>query len=231
MSSDQPSVKFDVLGQADLVPGWLYECDRGNTRMTSGADPLPRLLGAIGNQGGFRKRNGIAGKPVVVALTSSESHPDWPDSWDPATGRYLYFGDNRTPGRDLHDTPRGGNVVLRDIFSASHGAPWNRKSIPIVLVFRKGNFGRDQEFVGLAVPGADGVSEEDELVAVWRTGDAGRFQNYRAIFTILDTGRISGAWVRRTALERNVDLDGSDVPTALTDWIDSRVYRARTDAM
>jgi hypothetical protein len=32
-----------------------------------------------------------------------------------------YYGDNRSPGNELHRTRRGGNVLLRDAFGAAQG--------------------------------------------------------------------------------------------------------------
>jgi hypothetical protein len=38
---------------------------------------------------------------------------DWPDHLDPRTGIVVYYGDNRSPGRELHKSPRHGNLILR----------------------------------------------------------------------------------------------------------------------
>ena len=58
-------------------------------------------------------------KKLVVLCTSGEDK-DWPDRLDPGTGIFTYYGDNRKPGRDLHNTPRGGNGLLRDTFESLH---------------------------------------------------------------------------------------------------------------
>ncbi len=103
-------------------------------------------------------------------------------------------GDNKKPGHKLHDTKLKGNLLLRNVFGAIHTG--DRHHTPPFFVFTKGHKGRDVMFRGLAVPGAKGVSQVDDLVAVWRTKNQQRFQNYRALFTILDQSTISRAWLR-----------------------------------
>jgi len=39
--------------------------------------------------------------------------PDWPDSPDRETGVFTYYGDNKKPGRELHDTGRDGNPIWK----------------------------------------------------------------------------------------------------------------------
>jgi len=68
--------------------------------------------------------------------------------------------------------------------------------VPPFFVFGKGPAGRDVVFLGLAAPGAPDVTPRDDLVAVWKTLDEQRFQNYRAIFTVLDVPVVSREWIR-----------------------------------
>src|ERR1022692_3069384 len=87
-----------------------------------------------------------------------------------------------------------GNLILRNLFDEAHTS---RSSIHFPPIFLFGNTGtfRDVRFLGLAVPGAEGLGSDDDLVAVWRTSSDGiRFQNYKATFTVLDVGRISRLW-------------------------------------
>ena len=49
-------------------------------------------------------------------------------------------------------------------------------------------------FRGLAVPGVEG-NVADDLVTIWRSKGGERFQNYRALFTILNAGAISREWI------------------------------------
>ena len=102
-------VPFDKLTNADLTVEAVYE---GGTVGNSGDDPLGKIV-PVGNQGGFR----YAGSPKkddlrLVVLYTSGADRDWPDALDRETGLFTYFGDNREPGKDLHDTSRGGNAIL-----------------------------------------------------------------------------------------------------------------------
>jgi hypothetical protein len=56
--------------------------------------------------------------------------PDWPDFIDVYTGVLTYFGDNKEPGIDLHETSRRGNKLLQSCFTSLHNAPDQRGKIP-----------------------------------------------------------------------------------------------------
>jgi len=190
--SNQLKVPFKDLGAVDLVVDCLYE---GGTRGNIGDDPLVPLLG-VGNLGGFRFLGPVSPFSVQLCVLYTDlSDLDWPDRLDPETGAFSYYGDNKTPGRDLHGTTRGGNLILRETFDRLQAG--KRDEIPPFLVFTKGAKGRDVVFRRLAVPFAAGVSQVESLVAVWRTKREQRFQNYRARFTILDVPVIDRAWLKR----------------------------------
>src|SRR3954449_11914637 len=106
------TVAFADLQGADLHVDRVYEGgSAGNVR----DDPLHRLL-PVGNQGGFRYKGQPASDGIrLIALYSSGADPEWPDFLDPFTGTFTYYGDNKAPGRDLHDTQRRGNLILKDI--------------------------------------------------------------------------------------------------------------------
>ena len=74
---------------------------------------------------------------------------------DPYTGVFTYFGDNRSPGRVLDDTPRSGNLLLSRVFARAHGEPAGRAKVPPFLLFDKPGGGRDVRFRGLLAPGSD----------------------------------------------------------------------------
>ena len=118
----------------------------------------------VGNQGGFRALGPVAARKLVV-LYSSLDNPEWPDYLDLHSGTFTYHGDNKEPGNELHHMPRGGNALLRRCFASVHSS--RRNEVPPFFVFTRGGKGRDVVFRGLAVPGADGVT--DDLTAVWKS--------------------------------------------------------------
>jgi hypothetical protein len=214
-----PLFSFDELAGADLVVDATYEGGRAGH---AGDDPLGRLL-PVGNQGGFRYSGSPRqGRAKLMVLYTSGADPDWPDLLDRETGRFTYFGDNKTPGRELHDTRRGGNELLRRTFEWIHAAPPHRDLVPPFFVFGKGPAGRDVTFLGLAAPGARDVTPRDDLVAVWKTLDDQRFQNYRAIFTVLDVPVVSREWIRSILAG---DPLGRGCPRPWQLWVEVGVYR------
>jgi len=82
--------------------------------------------------------------------------------------------------------------------------------------------GRTVQFRGLAVSGANGVTPIDDLVAVWKSFAGQRFQNYRALFTVLETPRISRAWLED--LQARQPLSDS-CPAHWRQWVDEGSYR------
>jgi hypothetical protein len=76
-------------------------------------------------------------------------------------------------------------------------------------------------FRGLAVPGTRQHGPREDLVAIWKTYNGQRFQNYRAIFSILDCGLISGDWLRSVFTNRFVDLEDARAPQSLKNWVTS----------
>jgi hypothetical protein len=200
-------IPFEALATADLRVDATYE---GGTTGTAADDPLARLIPG-GNQGGFRYKKDASGAGhLFLVLYTDLADPDWPDHLDVDLGRFTYYGDNKRPGHALHDTPRGGNRALRAIFDAVHGTPPQRHAVPPIFVFSKARPGRRVVFRGLAVPGARELSATDDLVAIWRTADGERFQNYRAIFTILDVAVASRSWIQ--AILGGDPEDGAPAP-------------------
>jgi hypothetical protein len=154
-----------------------------------------------------------------IILYSSLGDPDWPDFLDLKTGVFTYFGDNKKPGHELHDTPRKGNIILRTCFEYL----WKgeRKKIPPFFVFTKGLEGRDVIFRGVAVPGGNGLESITSLVAVWKSQKGQRFQNYKSQFTILDVPNIKREWIN--------DLNSGNIitgntPRAITLWYETGKY-------
>ena len=159
----------------------------------AGDDPLPLLLN-VSNSGGFRYRGQVDALELVV-LTSSRKDPDWPDTLDRETGVYTYFGDNKSPGRGLHETPRKGNELLQRIFDLAHSGIEGRQRVPPIFLFANIGEWRDVVFLGLAVPGTADLRTSEDLVAIWKISKSSRFQNYRARFSVLDAPSLSRAWI------------------------------------
>jgi len=212
-------VSFDQLGGADLVVDRFYYGGRvGN----SSDDPVARLL-PVGNQGGFRYSGSLRGGTVrLVVLVSSGRDPDWPDVLDTQTGTFTYYGDNKSPGRDLHDTTRGGNVLLRDAFAACHGDRNSRSAVPPFLLFTNTGTYRDMRFRGLLVPGSVTSRPDDDLQAIWRSKKGLRFQNYRARFSVLDHSPLRRDWIEELILGHPL---GPHAPAVWRKWVEGRSYQ------
>jgi len=201
------------LYHADLLIDATYQ---GGRKGNAGDDPFPSLLN-VSNMGGFRYRGTLSALEMVV-LTSSLGDPDWPDALDPETGVFTYYGDNKRPGRALHDTPRNGNELLSRVFQLAHEGRDERRKVPPILVFANTGEWRDVVFLGLAVPGTSDLRASEDLVAIWRTARGRRFQNYRARFTVLDAPLLQRAWIREILKGRP---HTSKAPAAWQAWIET----------
>lgn len=224
---------------ADKRPDWHLYIDaiyKANPLATNlGGEVLSKLL-SVGNQGGFRFK-GNTESPQLVALFTSGEDIYWRDDLDASLGIFLYYGDQKTPGKDLHDTKLKGNLILKYVFeNACSNNPDKRKTIPPIFVFKKVR-GRDIKFLGLAVPGIQGKPHKDWLTAVWgsdRNGD--RFLNYKSFFTILDTAKgceaeknesgISLSWL--TDIEQGKAYESEYAPTEWKKYIDQKKYLSLT---
>ena len=206
----------------------VYKADSNKKNLSS--EVLSKLLG-VKNQGGFRYL-GKTEKPNLVVLFTSGEDIYWRDEIDNTLGVFLYYGDNKTPGTDLHKTKLHGNEILRYIFSiATSNKLEERKHIPPIFVFKKQS-GRDVKFLGLAVPGIKGKPSKDWLTAVWGSNKSGdRFQNYKAFFTILNTATgnnlergfgINLAWLND--IEAGKAFESDYAPKAWKQYIEKNTY-------
>src|SRR5215210_6352772 len=125
-------VPFDGLAGADLIVDAIY---LGGTANNAADDPI-NVLTRSGNMGGFRKV-GRKQQTKYVVLYSSQSGSDWPDQLDPSTGLFTYYGDNKTPGSELHETTRGGNKLLARVFDQIHATPSRRSEVTPFFVITK----------------------------------------------------------------------------------------------
>ena len=210
-------VPFTEIRSADLQVDAVYQ---GGRMGNAGDDPLPHLLN-VSNSGGFRYRGSLDELQLVV-LTSSLRDPDWPDMLDPETGVYTYYGDNKRPGRGLHETPRKGNELLRRIFDLVHSGVEGRRQMPPVLIFANTGNWRDVVFLGVAVPGTADLCASEDLVAIWKVSEGKRFQNYRARFSVLDSPVLQRGWITDII---NGNPLSPNAPKVWSDWVETGQVR------
>jgi Restriction endonuclease AspBHI N-terminal/Restriction endonuclease len=213
---------YSDLVSSDLIVDAVYE---GGSDGQLAAEPISALLPGVGNMGGFRASGKGPDKKLVVLYTSGEDK-DWPDTLDLSTGQFIYFGDNKTPGHELHDTRPGGNNILRRVFELLHANPPDRSKVPPFFIFMKyptEASARSVQFRGLAVPGFPGLPPTSDLVAVWKATAGKRFQNYRSTFTILDCGTISRKWLKDLLTGNPLS---SNAPENWKKWVASGQYEA-----
>jgi len=109
--NEPKKIPYSELSSADLVLDAVYE---GGVKGNHSDDPLHPLIG-VGNAGGFRPLG--RGDTRYVALFSTQSEQEWPDRFSGDGSTFVYFGDQRSPGKEVEDTPRGGNKLLVDVFA------------------------------------------------------------------------------------------------------------------
>lgn len=208
-------IPFAQLAASDLIIDAVYESSLDGQLA---GEPISKLLPGSGNMGGFRVSGRGPKKNWVVLFTTGEDR-DWPDILDINTGKFTYFGDNKTPGHELHDTRAGGNNLLKYTFSCLHNEQEPRVGVAPFFLFKKYPLegrARSVQFKGLAVPGSAGLSFTEDLVAVWKSADGQRFQNYRSTFTILDVPVVSRAWIADLA---EGELITKNTPQRWSSWV------------
>ncbi|MEO0368634.1 MAG: restriction endonuclease, partial [Pseudomonadota bacterium] len=209
------------LSKVDLVIDETY----GGSRIGNASDdPLPKLLG-VDSGGGFRhlgKRPKTETLKLLV-IKSNFNDQEWPDRLNRETGVLTYYGDNKKVA-NIHDTPRQGNLILKNLFQDAADRSVNA-DFPPILVFRGTGQYRDVQFLGLAVPGVEFNTISEDLVAIWRTKrNEERFQNYRADFTILDVPTISRYWINDIADGKA--RSSKYAPSPWISWLKNRTYDA-----
>ncbi|MFE3960272.1 restriction endonuclease [Nocardia sp. NPDC059091] len=222
MASSERVIPYDDLDGSDLYLDRIYA---GKTQNGRSLDPLKQLF-KVGVQGGIRFRGSAVKNAVrLVVLYSTGEDPDWRDKLDPQTGILEYYGDNKHPGRELLRTHLGGNIALRNAFTASRGSEQDRQTVsPFFYFERVSKKGSLVRFRGLAAPGSETLTRTEELEALWWSKDGQRFQNYCARFTILNATTISHKWIE-TLLSGESPL-GEGCPDAWREWVETRTYHA-----
>ena len=198
-------IDFNELNKSDLVKDCI--CKGGDVNNLS-SEPISKIF-PVGNQSGIRFA-GTSEQPSLVVLYSTFSDIDWPDL---INGDLLtYYGDNKEPGREIHETP--GNKLFRGIFNNLH---LNRKNeVPPIFLFSKGGSGFDRIFKGLLVPGGSNCMETEDLIAIWKTKNNQRFQNYKATFTLLPVQTITRRWIDDIAASNKISPNS---PEEWREWI------------
>lgn len=198
-------IPFENLESSDLIVDTIY---KGGDLKGKASEVISKLLPNCSNSGGFRKvmRKDNSGLPAYVVLYTSMSELAWSDYLDEETGIFRYYGDNRTPGKTILDTPRKGNELLELVFECLNSKDGSIQNIPPFLIFKKGGTGWDVQFLGLAAPGNPRISPDKDLVAFWRTMNEQRFQNYEAYFTILNTSEIDKEWLNMLIYDHDNSL-------------------------
>ncbi len=211
-------IDFESLGSEIINPNDLLCSGSGGALA---GEPVNRLFGA-GNMGGFRIRGGSESGYKLAVLYTTFEDPDWPDTLDPDTGRFIYFGDNKKPGQALLNTAKHGNKLLENVFEIIHARPEERDRVPPFFVVSRAGHSRDVVYHGLAAPGAAGVPEAEDLIAIWKTRGRERFQNYKAVFSMLNAPRISADWIQD--LREGRGSMTSTAPAAWTRWVQTGDY-------
>lgn len=189
----------------------------------------------INNAAGFRvvakskpaKKSGrkSAADLAFVVLVTTFGESEWPDSLDLETGHFVYYGDNRHPGTETNKTTLGGNALLDDVYGLLHGG--ERASVPPFLIFQnvKIDGKSHMKFLGIAAPGAEGLTASDDLVSVWRIKDKSRFTNKKARMTVLRAPQVSRNWLV-DLVSGMASADSSHCPAAWKRWVRTGFYSA-----
>jgi hypothetical protein len=182
----------------------------------------------INNTSGFRPKSKAGGDTDITesafcVLVTNFGESEWPDALDRESGVFAYYGDNRSAGRALLDTAVGGNRLLEKAFTKVHLG--DRSNIQPFLCFEKykADTGTQMRFLGLACPGGERLTGLEDLVAVWRVKGDLRFQNYRALFTILKVDCVSHAWLQ-DMVNGTSPADSPHCPGPWKTWVRSGAY-------
>ena len=135
-------IPFENLESSDLIVDTIY---KGGDLKGKASEVISKLLPNCSNSGGFRKVmiKDNSGLPAYVVMYKSMSELAWQDYLDEETGIFRYYGDNRTPGKTILDTPRKGNGLLELVFECLNSKDGSIQNISPFLIFKKGAIGWD----------------------------------------------------------------------------------------
>lgn len=209
-------VDFEKLQEANLIPNTIY---KGGNKGNYSDEVLSKLM-RCENSGGFRKKGSLKNSRLqYVVLYSTGKHNEWKDILNIETSEFIYYGDQDKINKDIHDTPKKGNEILRRTFDDFKKG--NRGNIVPFFIFMKEKK-RDVKFIGLAVPGSSYKSIDECLEVVTTDKLEGKIKNYKAIFTILDIEEINLKWLED--LENSNGLTSKYVPIKWKEWVEKGDY-------
>lgn len=214
------TIPFAQLEGVHLTAGAVYE---GGISGNLSDDPLARLMKG-GNSGRFRYC-GSVDKLNYLIITITTDNRQWPDTIDPGSGTIVCYGDNRLPDHGIHNTPRNGNLILKNIFKSLHNSLDPRGHVPPIFIFGKHPnkaSPRSIRFLGLCAPGSPGLKPPNDLVRKQKRLESSRFWNYRATFTLLDIPVIKRDWIEDLEMGR---YDSPHRPIVWKMWLKSGFYR------
>lgn len=80
-------------------------------------------------------------------------------------------------------------------------------------------------FRGLLAPGSPSAPPDEHLVGIWRSRAGERFQNYRALFTVLDAASVPRAWLNSLLQPAaSPAADHAATPPAWRQWLQGGGY-------
>lgn len=214
-------IPFEEVSKSDLILDSVYQAGKDKNLKSE----VLSKLAHVGNAGGFRKcqkkKNSktLKNETAYVCIYTTGGELEWKDELDRTLGRFTYWGDNRKAGNPITKTKFNGNRFLQEIFN--YLLTNERENIAPVFIFQRYT-GRDIIFLGLAVPGDRRINPQDSLVAVWAQNSEGRYQNYKAIFTILDVPIIDRRWL--DDLESGDGINSAYAPKVWKKWIKTGKY-------
>lgn len=213
------SFAYTDLQSADFISGAIYESGGGGFAK----EPLHELFKidnfkGVGTQSGIRRSKvevkGVDDEAYIV-LVNTRLVDEWKNHYDPLTKILTYYGDNRTPGNDIHNTKQRGNLAFKKVFERAYGSQEEREKLPPIFYFERTGTSSDMKFIGLALPFVEGKTKEEALRKRIFETEAGNFENYIAEFTIIQNMHIKREWLYDLKINRK-----GYSPNAPIEWLE-----------
>lgn len=214
-------VSWEELQNCDIEVGELYS--RGQEGKGVQNEVLHRLLPGVSNSGGIRAVGGWQ-TGGLCALFSTSKEPQWPDHKGTQVGSYVYFGDNKTPGKGILDTPRKGNALLHRAFLKASQGKEGRIEVPVFFIFTAiGSLGGSVVFEGIGVPNLD--VDAGGLKVINQQSGTKWVENYLAHFNLLEERVIARTWINLLLTQPAEAKVDPNCPKELINWIEGRPFR------